>query len=333
MANIYAYVYFSRFFPRRETNPPKERKKDFFLKQSIRTFETNFAIEKLVQTIKLIEYHLEDLGFRLDITSSIWAKHRYWPFSKLIPRNSISLRSVVDKFRTISTARSLIYVNTNALLYKLVERLPIVYHRVKMQRVKYNWQSFNLLSDFDIFFFFWVTSFFKPLRFASHYRKYPLDGDPREDSPSFQKKGNISRCASIEGGINFFANYTWKINIFEITRLMVILINSNCVDKSNWNFQFPPILSETFQIFQRWTSLGLIEQHPNEKFAKIHLRLRKKDPSWLVFIVIERRGFRWFMPIFADPSGKQSGWFVRNHVPSAEARQRPCRRGGPFPVF
>lgn len=106
---------------------------------------------------------------------------------------------------------------------------------------------------------------------------------------------------------------------------MVILINSNCVDKSNWNFQFPPIVSETFQIFQRWTSLGLIEQHPNEKFAKIHLRLRKKDPSWLVFIVIERRGFRWFMPIFADPSGKQSGWFVRNHVPSAEARQRPCR--------
>lgn len=174
VANIYAYVYFSRFFPRRETNPPKERKKDFFLKQSIRTFETNFAIEKLVQTIKLIEYHLEDLGFRLDITSSIWAKHRYWPFSKLIPRNSISLRSVVDKFRTISTARSLIYVNTNALLYKLVERLPIVYHRVKMQRVKYNWQSFNLLSDFDIFFFS-VTSFFKPLRFASHYRKYPLD--------------------------------------------------------------------------------------------------------------------------------------------------------------
>lgn len=154
VANIYAYVYFSRFFPRCETNPPKERKKDFFLKQSIRTFETNFVIEKLVQTIKLIEYHLEDLGFRLDITSSIWAKHRYWPFSKLIPRNSISLRSVVDKFRTISTARSLIYVNTNALLYKLVERLPIVYHRVKMQRVKYNWQSFNLLSDFDIFFFF-----------------------------------------------------------------------------------------------------------------------------------------------------------------------------------
>lgn len=159
MANIYAYVYFSRFFPRRETNPPKERKKDFFLKQSIRTFETNFAIEKLVQTIKLIEYHLKDLGFRLDITSSIWAKHRYWLFSKLIPRNSISLRSVVDKFRTISTARSLIYVNTNALLYKLVERLPIVYHRVKMQRVKYNWQSFNLLSDFDIFFFF-LSNFF-----------------------------------------------------------------------------------------------------------------------------------------------------------------------------
>lgn len=119
----------------------------------------------MVQTIKLIEYHLEDLGFRLDITSSIWAKHRYWPFSKLIPRNSISLRSVVDKFRTISTARSLIYVNTNALLYKLVERLPIVYHRVKMQRVKYNWQSFNLLSDFDIFFF--LSNFFlQTFRFA-----------------------------------------------------------------------------------------------------------------------------------------------------------------------
>lgn len=78
----------------------------------------------------------------------------------------------MDKFRTISTASSL--VNINALLYKLVERLPIVYHRVKMQRLKYNWQSFNLslISHFDIFSLITFLLQSTPLHFASHYRKY-----------------------------------------------------------------------------------------------------------------------------------------------------------------
>lgn len=93
-------------------------------------------------------------------------------FPKLIPKNSIPLRSAVDKFRTISTASSL--VNINALLYKLVERLPIAYHRVKMQRLKYNWQSFNLslISHFDIFSLITFLLQSTPLHFASHYRKY-----------------------------------------------------------------------------------------------------------------------------------------------------------------
>lgn len=110
---------FLSFLPqtRNESSQRKGKKIFIFLKQS--QFERNFAIEKLVRTIKLIEYHLEDLGFRYErsIDTDLF-------FLNLLFRR-IQYR-FVDKFRTISTARSLIYVNANALLYKLVERLPIV---------------------------------------------------------------------------------------------------------------------------------------------------------------------------------------------------------------
>lgn len=81
---------FLSFLPqtRNESSQRKGKKIFIFLKQS--QFERNFAIEKLVRTIKLIEYHLEDLGFRLDMGE---AQILTFFFSKLIiPKNSISLR-------------------------------------------------------------------------------------------------------------------------------------------------------------------------------------------------------------------------------------------------
>lgn len=97
----------------------------------------------------------------------------------------------------------------------------------KMQRLKYNWQSFNLslISHFDIFSL--ITSFFKAhlLHFENISRRW--------SSPSFRKKNFIDTvCDYLESGKlltslwnQFFANHIWKAKIFEITRFLIILIN------------------------------------------------------------------------------------------------------------
>lgn len=91
----------------------------------------------------------------------------------------------------------------------------------------------------------------------------------------------------------------------------------------NFIFKFS-IPSETFKIstLDISSSINKIIQSKWKIREDPSTITKKKKRSQLIFVVIiehdEVSADSWF----ADPSGKRWGWFVRDHVPSAEARQR-----------
>lgn len=93
-----------------------------------------------------------------------------------------------------------------------------------------------------------------------------------------------------------------------------------------FKFSIPiPIPSETFKISTLDISSSInkiIQSKWKIREDPPTITKKKKKRSQLIFVVIiehdEVSADSWF----ADPSGKRWGWFVRDHVPWAEARQR-----------